>query len=247
MMSRASSQEMLSHGQPYQLFPRHVCLESQSLKAILRLGVPAALQSVMYNLSNIVIQTAINSFGTDTVAAWTAYGKMDMIYWMSISSIGLAITTFAGQNFGAGRIDRLKKGVRVSLWMSAAFTIVMSTLMVVFARPVLSVFTPDSDVLAIGVTMVRFLVPCFITYVPVELLAGAVRGAGRSLGPMLISVFGVCVLRLVWLLAVVPFHRTIPMVELSYPITWTVTSVALGVYYCSGRWLRSGAKSGSSA
>ncbi len=238
---------MRSHGQPYQLFPRQVCLESQSLKAILRLGVPAALQSVMYNLSNIVIQTAINSFGTDTVAAWTAYGKMDMIYWMSISSIGLAITTFAGQNFGAGRIDRLKKGVRVSLWMSAAFTIVMSTLMVVFARPVLSVFTPDSDVLAIGVTMVRFLVPCFITYVPVELLAGAVRGAGRSLGPMLISVFGVCVLRLVWLLAVVPFHRTIPMVELSYPITWTVTSVALGVYYCSGRWLRSGAKSGSSA
>lgn len=228
---------MRAHGQPYQLFPRQICLEGPSLNAILRLGIPAALQSVMYSLSNIVIQAAINSFGTDTVAAWTAYGKMDVIYWMSISSMGLAITTFAGQNFGAGRIDRLKQGVRVSLWMSAAFTVVMSALMLAFARPILSVFTPDGDVLTIGVAMMHFLVPCFITYVPVELLAGAIRGAGKSLGPMLISVFGVCVLRLVWLLAVVPFHSTIPMVELSYPITWSVTSVALGIYYCRGSWL----------
>ena len=233
---------MRSHGQPYQLFLRQVCLESQSLKAILRLGVPAALQSVMYSLSNIVIQAAINSFGTDTVAAWTAYGKMDVIYWMSISSMGLAITTFAGQNFGAGKIDRLKQGVRVSVWMSTVFTIVLSAAMTVFARPILSIFTPDGDVLTIGVAMVRFLAPCFITYVPVELLAGAIRAAGKSLGPMLISVFGVCVLRLVWLLAVVPFHSTVPMVELSYPITWTVTSVALIVYYCRGRWLEPDAK-----
>lgn len=154
---------MRADGQSYQLFPRQVCLERQSLKAILRLGVPAALQSAMYSLSNIVIQAAINSFGTDTVAAWTAYGKMDVIYWMSISSMGLAITTFAGQNFGAGRTDRLKQGVRVSVWMSAGFTIVLSAAMTAFARPILSIFTPDGDVLNIGVEMVHFLAPCFIT------------------------------------------------------------------------------------
>lgn len=233
---------MRSDGQSYQLFPRQICLEGKSLNAILRLGVPAALQSVMYSLSNIVIQAAINSFGTDTVAAWTAYGKMDVLYWMSISSMGLAITTFAGQNFGAGRIDRLKQGVRVSLWMSAGFAIVLSAVMTVFARPILGIFTPDGDVLRIGVEMVRFLTPCYITYVPVELLAGAIRGAGKSLATTLISVFGVCVLRLLWLLTVVPFHSTIPMVELSYPITWTVTSTALAIYYCRGRWLGPEAK-----
>lgn len=117
---------MWADGQPYQLFPRQMCLEIQSLKEVLRLGIPAALQSVMYNISNIIIQAAINSFGTSTVAAWTAYGKVDVIFWMSLSSMGLAITTFAGQNFGAGKIDRLKKGVRVAIWMSMGFAVVFS-------------------------------------------------------------------------------------------------------------------------
>lgn len=229
---------MRADGQPYQLLPRQMCLESQSMKAILRLGVPAALQSVMYNISNIIIQAAINSFGTSTVAAWTAYGKVDVIFWMSISSMGLAITTFAGQNFGAGKLDRLKKGVRMSIWMSMGFAIVLSAVMTAFARPILSIFTQDGDVLSIGVAMVVFLTPCFFTYVPVELLAGAIRGAGKSLAPTLITLFGVCALRLVWLLAVVPFHKTLPMIELSYPITWTVTSVGLLIYYCRGRWLK---------
>lgn len=229
---------MRANGQPYQLFPRQARLENQSLKAILRLGVPAALQSVMYSLSNIIIQAAINSFGTNTVAAWTAYGKVDVIFWMSISSMGLAITTFAGQNFGAGKLDRLKQGVRVSIWMSLGFAVALSVVMTAFARPILSAFTPDSDVLSIGVAMVGFLAPCFFTYVPVELLAGAIRGAGKSLAPTLITLFGVCALRLFWLLLVVPFHKTLPMIELSYPITWSVTSAALLIYYCRGRWLK---------
>lgn len=229
---------MWADGQPYQLFPRQMCLEIQSLKEVLRLGIPAALQSVMYNISNIIIQAAINSFGTSTVAAWTAYGKVDVIFWMSLSSMGLAITTFAGQNFGAGKIDRLKKGVRVAIWMSTGFAVVFSAVIIVFARPILSAFTPDADVLNIGVTMVYLLAPCFFTYVPVELLAGAIRGAGKSLAPTLITLFGVCALRLIWLLAVVPFHKTLPMIELSYPITWTVTSVGLLIYYWRGHWLK---------
>ena len=231
---------MRAHGQPYQLFPRQLRLEGASLKAILKVGVPAALQSVMYSASNLVIQAAINDFGTDTVAAWTTYGKMDVVYWMSISSMGLAVTTFSGQNYGAGKFDRLKQGVRSSVWMSFGFAVVLSVLLTVFARPILSIFTPDENVLRISTDMVRFLAPCYVTYVLIELLAGAIRGAGKSLGPMLISVFGVCGLRLLWLLAVVPFHRTVPMVELSYPITWTVTSIALAIYYCRGRWLKAG-------
>lgn len=225
-------------GQPYQLFPRQACIENQSLKAILRLGVPAALQSVMYNISNIIIQAAINSFGTNTVAAWTAYGKVDVIFWMSISSMGLAVTTFAGQNFGAGKIDRLKQGVRVSIWMSAGFAVVLSAVMTLFARPILSMFTPDGDVLNIGVEMVYLLSPCFVTYILIELLAGAIRGAGKSLAPTLITLFGVCALRLFWLLVAAPLHKTVPMIELSYPITWTVTSAAMAIYYYWGRWLK---------
>ena len=229
---------MRSQGQAYQLFPRQLRLYGAPLKDAMRVGVPAALQSVMYSASNIVIQAAINSFGTDAVAAWTAYGKMDVIFWMSINTMALAITTFAGQNYGAGQYDRLKKGVRVSVGMSAGFTVLLSTAMTVFARPILSIFSPDPDVLEIGVAMVRFLAPCYITYILVELLPGAIRGAGRSMVPMLISVFGVCVLRLVWLFTVVPAHHTIEAVELSYPITWAVTSAAVLIYYRWGHWLQ---------
>lgn len=122
--------------------------------------------------------------------------------------------------------------------MSAGFTVLLSTAMTVFARPILSIFSPDPDVLEIGVAMVRFLAPCYITYILVELLPGAIRGAGRSMVPMLISVFGVCVLRLVWLFTVVPAHHTIEAVELSYPITWAVTSAAVLIYYRWGHWLQ---------
>ncbi len=224
-------------GAPYQLFWREIRLDRSHLRAVLRVGAPTALQSVMYSSSNIVIQAAINSFGTDAVAAWTAYGKMDIFFWMTLTAMSQSITTFAGQNYGAGQYARLKKGVWVSVGMTAAFTAVISLAMVIFARPLLAIFTPDPDVLEIGVGMVRFLAPVYLTYVLVELLPGAIRGAGKSLVPMLISVFGVCGLRLFWLFAVVPAHHTIEMVEASYPITWSITSAALLLYYFFGRWL----------
>ena len=223
---------------PYQVFPRQLRLYPDSLRGILLIGVPTALQSVMYSASNIVIQAAINSFGTDTVAAWTAYGKMDVIFWMTVTAMSQSITTFAGQNYGAGQYQRVKKGLWVSVGMLSVFTIGISAIFFFLARPILTIFTPDAAVLDIGVDMVRFLAPCYITYILIELIAGAVRGAGKSVGPMLIDVFGVCGLRLAWLFLVVPVHHTLTVVMFSYPITWTVTSVALLIYYFFGRWLK---------
>ena len=228
---------MSAEGETFRLVPRELRFHAQPLEAVMRIGVPTALQSVMYSFSNIVIQAAINSFGTDAVAAWTAYGKMDILFWMTLTAMSQALTTFAGQNYGAGKYDRLKRGVRVSVAMTAGFTVFITVVMFLLARPILSIFTPDPQVLEIGVKMVRFLTPCYITYILVELLPGAIRGAGKSMGPMLISVFGVCGLRLVWLLAVVPAYHTIEMVEASYPITWIVTSVSIFIYYRFGHWL----------
>ena len=228
---------MRSQGAPFQLFPSQLKLHRQPMSAIMKVGVPTALQSVMYSASNIVIQACINSFDTDAVAAWTAYGKMDILFWMTITALSQALTTFAGQNYGAGKYDRLKKGVRVSVAMSAAITLGISAIMVLFARPILTVFTPDHDVLEIGVGMVRFLAPSYITYILIELLSGAVRGAGKSLVPTLITVFGVCGLRLAWIFLAVPLNHSIVMVEASYPITWATTSLAMLLYYCFGRWL----------
>lgn len=224
-------------GECFRLIPRQLRFHAEPFKAIMIIGIPTALQSVMYSFSNIVIQAAINSFGTDAVAAWTAYGKMDILFWMTLTAMSQALTTFTGQNYGAGKYDRLKEGVRVSLAMTAGFTVVISTVMVLLARPILSFFTPDPDVLEIGVGMVQFLAPWYITYILVELLPGAIRGAGKSMVPMLISVVGVCGLRLLWLFTAVPAWHTIETVELSYPITWVVTSIAIFIYYRFGKWL----------
>ena len=222
----------------YQLFPRQMRLHADPIRSIMAIGVPTALQSVMYNASNLVIQAAINSFSTDAVAAWTAYGKLDVFFWMTLSAMSQSLTTFVGQNYGAGEYQRVKQGVRVSTAMTVGFTAVISTTMFVLARPLVAFFCPDADVVPIGVELVRFLVPTYITYILIEMLTGAIRGAGKSLVPMIISVVGVCVLRLAWLFFVVPVRHTLLTVAASYPITWTVTSVALYLYYRFGHWLQ---------
>ena len=224
-------------GEPYQLAPRELRINRASLQHILAMGVPAALQSMTYSCSNILIQAVINSFGTDTVAAWSAYSKIDVLFWLFMNSMGLAVTTYVSQNYGAGKFDRLKEGVRLSIKLSMGFTAILSVFMLLLARPLLSIFITEQVVLDIGLDIMRFLVPCYITYVLVEILAGAVRGAGKALVPTLITVFGVCGLRLLWVFAAVPTHCTMMMVILSYPITWVVTSLALTIYYFKGRWL----------
>lgn len=224
-------------GEPYQLAPRELRINRASLQHILAMGVPAALQSMTYSCSNILIQAVINSFGADTVAAWSAYSKIDVLFWLFMNSMGLAVTTYVSQNYGAGKFDRLKEGVRLSIKLSMGFTAILSVFMLLLARPLLSIFITEQVVLDIGLDIMRFLVPCYITYVLVEILAGAVRGAGKALVPTLITVFGVCGLRLLWVFAAVPTHCTMMMVILSYPITWVVTSLALTIYYFKGRWL----------
>lgn len=179
-------------GEPYQLAPRELRINRASLQHILAMGVPAALQSMTYSCSNILIQAVINSFGTDTVAAWSAYSKIDVLFWLFMNSMGLAVTTYVSQNYGAGKFDRLKEGVRLSIKLSMGFTAILSVFMLLLARPLLSIFITEQVVLDIGLDIMRFLVPCYITYVLVEILAGAVRGAGKALVPTLITVFGVC-------------------------------------------------------
>jgi len=121
--------------------------------------------------------------------------------------------------------------------MTAGGTVVLSTLITLLARPILSIFITDAAVLEIGVGMLRFLAPTYITYILVELLAGTLRSAGKSLGPTLITLFGVCVLRLGWILLAAPVFQSVYAVIISYPVTWTITSIAMVVYYFKANWL----------
>ena len=224
--------------QSYQLHWRKIRLHMTLMGRIMRIGLPAGLQSIMYSFSNVLIQTAVNGFGTVTLAAWTAYGKLDGLYWMTNNAFGMAITTFVGQNFGAGLYDRVRKSVRVCLMMDAGATVVLSTFLLVAGGGLYRLFSNDEEVIRQGMVILRLLVPTYITYLCVEILSGAVRGAGDSLIPTLMTLFGICLLRVIWVDFIAPAHQSVAFMLLCYPVTWVITSLMFIVYYLRGGWLR---------
>ena len=222
----------------YKLFLRKIRFHMDLLGQIIHIGLPAGLQSVMYSLSNVIIQSSVNSFGTDVLAAWTAYGKLDGLFWMTVSAFGISVTTFAGQNFGAQRYDRVRKSVRVCMGMTALATATISILLLNFGENLYRLFSNDEEVIRQGMIILKLLVPTYMTYICVEVLSGAVRGAGDSVVPTLFTLCGICLLRVVWVKFVTPSHNDIDFMLLSYPITWTITSLLFVVYYLRGNWLK---------
>ena len=216
------------------LIYKDIKFEKHMLKKTIYIGLPAGLQSVLYTVSNLIIQADINGFGTDAAAAWAAYGKLDCFFWMILQAFGIAITTFVGQNYGAGQIQRSKKGVRTCLYMTFGSTLAIEAIYLTFSRYGFMLFVSDTAVINLGVGMLNCIVPFYFTYIFIEILSGAIRGTGKSLVPTLITVFGICVLRVIWLAIVPAKFGTINSVMLCYPVTWTVTSLAFFFYYKFG-------------
>ena len=227
-----------SQGMPWHIRTEKLRLHGDVFAAICTIGVPAAAQSAMYNISNMFIQSSMNSFGTSTIAAWGVYGKIDFLFWMTINSLGIAITTFAGQNFGARQYDRVRRGVRVCLAMAACTTLVISFTFYNLAEVLFRLFSQDDAVVSVGVGMMHVLTPVYITYVCIEVLAGALRGCGDVRVPTLITVFFVCGLRMLWLFIAVPIRHEVATVEMSYPITWSLASALFILYYVKGGWMQ---------
>ncbi len=223
---------------PIRLNPRRLRFQPKILGQIVKVGLPTGLQSDMYSISNLLIQSTINSFGTDTMAAWTAYGKVDGFFWMVLSAYGIAISTFAGQNFGAQKYDRIRKSVKVCLGMAAGTAVAFSLVFCIFAQPLLGLFTNDRVVLEIGANLARMIMPFYVVYVCTEILSGTIRGAGSALMPMILTGCGICLLRVLWIIFVLPFRRDVYLLLTSYPVTWGITSLLFIVYYLRGGWLR---------
>lgn len=213
------------------LIPKDIRIDAPLLKSELRIGLPGGFQSSMYGLTNIIIQTSINQFGTDTAAAWAAFGKVDLIFWAVSGAFGISITTFAGQNYGAGKLDRVYKSVRVSLAMSLALCGSILISLLVLAHPLLSLFTSDETVIDIGTYMMINIVPSYTIFIFVEIFTGALRGIGDVMIPTLITLGGVCLVRLPWILFVTPIRKELFTILVSYPIAWAATAALLIPYY----------------
>lgn len=215
----------------YRLILSELRIRPDTLRRIIRIGFPAGLQSVMYSSSNIIIQSSVNTLGTDTIAAWTAYSKIDCVFWMIINAFGISITTFVGQNFGAGKKERVYKGIRACMIMSFAATLLLSLLLYTFGDSIYLLFTSDGAVIEKGTEILRYLVPTFFTYVCIEIYSGSLRGTGDCWIPMLLTCLGVCALRIVWIWVAVPRHPSIQTIIFSYPLTWSTTSLLFIIYF----------------
>ncbi len=236
---------LLRPGNVYSVVPREVRFHREKLVGILRIGLPAGIQSNMYTVSNMVLQSRMNLFGTVTVAAYTAFEKIDGFYWMISSAFGVSITTFVSQNFGARKYQRLRQGVRVCLALTAGVSLAISLLFCLGAPVLLRMFSPDGQVIALGTHMMWYISPFYILFVCIEIFSGTARGAGDALKPMLLTCGGVCVLRVAWVVVVLSHYPAVETILVSYPISWGITSLLYLIYYFRGNWLRRGiAKAG---
>lgn len=215
----------------FRLEIRKIRFHREALELLIKIGLPAGLQSVMYSFSNVIIQTALNAFGTNTMAAWTACGKIDSFFWMVINAFGISITTFVGQNYGARKFGRMRKSVRICIAMAVGASISISAIFILFGRYVYQLFTTDAAVVEIGMHMITMMAPAYAIYVFIEIYSGALRGTGDVLVPMLMTCGGVCVLRILWMMFAVPLKPVIDTIIYSYPISWTLTALMFIFYY----------------
>ena len=210
---------------------RQLRLQRDMVMKMLRLGVPLGFETLMYTFSCVVLTSAVNTFGTDTVAAYAGFVRIESFYWILEAAFAVSITTFVGQNLGAGRMDRVHKVARQGAGLMYIFMGTAIVIMYMGCPQWLGLFTTDRAVIEIGVDMMRYLLPFYILYIPNGVFFSTLRGMGDSLRPSLITFLGVCVLRIAWVAFVFPRFATVKALLLCFPVSWSVTAVTYSIYY----------------
>ncbi|MCR5218419.1 MATE family efflux transporter [Treponema sp.] len=206
-------------------------IDGPVLKEILKIGIPAGVQSMLFSFSNIIIQSSINSLGADIMAASAAAFNIEIFAYFVVNAFGQAASTFIGQNYGAGQIERCKKVTRRALALDMAFTIVISFIIIIFAGRILYFFNEDPAVISYGRTRIYFITWFQLVNVLIEVFSGALRGYGQSFAPAVISFFGVCGVRITWVYTIFNNHKDFNTLLTCYPISWCVTAAILTGYY----------------
>ena len=232
--------KLLCTKESYRLSLKELKLKGVYLRNMLRLGIPSGLQSSMYAVSNMIIQVGVNSLGTVVVASWAMSGKTDGIFWAVSNALGAAITSFIGQNLGAGRQDRVKLCVKQGLILSFGITVTLSALIMLLGKPMLHILTEDQAVIDTTYQIMTYFVPYYFTWTLIEVLSAVLRGAGDAVRPVIIIGLGICLLRIVWILTLFQWVHTLMVLSLCYVVSWVVTSIAMTAYYRHGRWMQRG-------
>ena len=202
------------------------------LRQIIRIGIPSALQMSITSFSNVFVQSYINSFGLDCMSGWTTYSKIDQFMILPVQSLGLSATTFVGQNLGTGQVDRAKQGTRAAFFLSLGITVVLSSVAIVIAPPLVAFFNSKPEVVTYGTLFLRHMCPCYVFICVNQIYSGSLRGAGISQPPTYIMLASFVVFRQIYLYIMANYiSNTILPIALGYPAGWLLCSVLTLIYY----------------
>ena len=198
---------------------------------ILKVGVPAGVQSIIITLSNIIIQSQINTLGVTSVASFTVYFRVELIIYLPIVALGQAVVSFIGQNYGAGNWERIKKGNRLCIFGGSLITFAACILLIIAMPAILNVFTKDAAVAAQTLEIVKVTFPFYFFYTVLECFSSNLRGFGKAFLPMIVTVISFCGFRIVALFALMAKNPSPDKVALSYPISWGIAAAAMAILY----------------
>ena len=205
--------------------PRQLRIDGRKLKNIIKIGLPAGLQSMLFSISNVLIQSAVNSFGSTMVAASSASGNIENLVGTTMNAYYNAAITFTGQNMGAKKYDRIDTIAKVCTVLVFATWIVMGGVILLFGRQLLGIYTSDQQVVELGLLRLKVMMAAYFTCGMMNVFPGLTRGMGFSILPMLCTLIGACLLRIVWLVTFFAWYPTVIMLFVCYPITWTLAGL----------------------
>ena len=242
IMSQAVSsilclRKLMHDDTPYRVRLRDIRIDTGMLRRIISYGLPSGIQNSVINFANIIVQTNINTFASAAVAGSGAYSKIEGFAFLPITSFSLSLTTFVGQNIGAGKRDRVLKGMRFGILCSITLAEIIGLCFFLFAPLLISLFNTDPAVVSFGVKQARMesLFYCFLALS--HCIAGVLRGAGKATVPMMIMLGSWCIFRVIYITVALSVSHTVELVYAAYPITWLISSTLFILYLMKTDWL----------
>ena len=226
---------LMTETNEFRLDLRKLRVRREYLMGMIRIGLPAGLQGMVFSLSNVVIQSAVNSFGAACIAGMTAAQNFDFISYSVINAFGQATVTFVSQNYGARNAERCRKVFRLSMLLCIGIDLVVLAAIMLGRYGLIRIFTTDPDVIDYAMVRFNYAVCLHFLCATYEVTAGALRGMNRSMVPALISILGTCAFRLLYVFFIFPMHRSIGALLLVYPISWVLTGIAMNTAYFIAR------------
>lgn len=230
--------QLLRTNDSYQLKITKIRFDSEMLGQIIRIGLPSGVQNSIIAFANVVVQSYINAFGEMAMAGYGAYSKIEGFAFLPINSFTLAMTTFVGQNLGAGQEERTRRGARFGILATMVLAEIIGVVVFLLAPQLIAAFDSTPEVIRFGVEKARTAALFYFLLAYSHSVASILRGAGKAVVPMIIMMTFWCAIRVVFLAVSIPLTHAIQMVYVVYPLTWALSSIVFFLYYKRADWMK---------